>query len=315
MTAKETGAGDNIRIEETQGNLLTAMGLTAEGGAHVEYGKNAILSINGKEIVRSSNNISVDGVNIELLQKTGEKDIPIIVSLNEDGSSLLDPIKKFLEDYNALLDLMNGLISEKPDPKYQPLSEEQKSDMTEKQIEQWEEKAKSGILKGDPILRNLLSELRGAMQSSAAAGGLNLFDLGITTGGYQDYGKLKISDEGKLLETLKTRGQEVAHFFTAPKTGLANRLDEIIQGAVKKTGGKNNRGTLIELAGIEATTSDFENSISEKIKSANMKIAALQLRLTAEESQLWRKFTAMETALQRLDVQSSMLMQFMDNRQ
>ncbi len=314
LTAKETGAGDNIRIQETQGNLMTALGLTDAGGANIEYGKNAILSVNGREIVRSSNDILIDGVNIELHQKTGKEDPPLIITLNEDASSLLDPIKNFVEDYNALLDLINGLTSEKPNPKYQPLSEEQKSEMTDKQIEQWEEKAKAGILRNDPVLRGLLSELRGAMLGSISKGSINLFDLGISTGSYQDYGKLKINDEAKLIETLKTRGPEVMELFTGKERGLANRMYETIQGAIKNTGGKNHRGSLIELAGIEASTSDFENSISERINRANKRIAELQMRLTSEESQLWRKFTAMETALQRLDIQSGMLMQFMDNR-
>lgn len=313
LTAKEAGAGGNIKIEETGGNLLGALGLTQDCGALVTYGKNAVLSVNGKEITRSSNNILVDGVNIELLKTTENLSEPVVISLKEDASSLLEPIKKFLEDYNALLDLMNGLVSEKPDSKYQPLSEEQKSEMTEKQIERWEENAKAGILRSDPVLRGLLSDLRTAMRSSAKSGGINLFGLGISTGGYQDYGKLKITDESKLIEALKTRGAEVQELFTTPETGLANRINDIIQGAVKRTGVKNTRGTLIELAGIEASSSDFENSISDTIKNTNKRIESLQLMLTAEESRLWRKFTAMEMALQRLDAQNSILMQFAGN--
>lgn len=313
LSAKETGAGDNIIIKEEQGNLLFTLGLTPESGAHVEYGKNAVLSVNNKEITRSSNNITIDGVNIELLEKIKADDGPTVITLKQDASALLDPIKKFIEDYNCLLDLMNGLVSEKADPKYLPLSEEQKSEMTEKQVEQWEEKAKAGLLRNDPILRNLLFELRSAMMGNAKKGGINLFDLGISTGGYQDYGKLKIDNETKLTDALKTRGSEIAELFTAQESGLANKLNDIIQGAIKRTGPKNQRGTLIDLAGIEASTSDMENSIFDKIKNANKRIEELQARLTAEEARHWRKFTAMEAALQRLDIQGAMLMQFYNN--
>lgn len=312
FTAKETGAGDNIIIAEEQGNLLSSLGLTAESDAHLKYGRNAILSVNNKEIVRSSNNITVDGVNIELFREI-TSDESVIITLKQDASSLLDPIKKFIEDYNSILDLINGLVSEKSDPKYLPLSEEQKSEMTEKQIEQWEEKARAGILRNDPLLRNLLSGLRSAMLGSAKKGGINLFDLGITTGGYQDYGKLKIDNEAKFAEALKTRGNEIAELFTDAENGLANKLNDIIQGAVKRTGPKNQRGTLIDLAGIESSSSDMENSIFDAIKNKNKRIEELQARLTAEETRHWRKFTAMEAALQRLDIQGAMLMQFYNN--
>lgn len=312
FTAKETGAGDNIIIAEEQGNLLSSLGLTAESDAHLKYGKNAILSVNNKEIVRSSNNITVDGVNIELFREI-TSDESVIITLKQDASSLLDPIKKFIEDYNSILDLINGLVSEKSDLKYLPLSEEQKSEMTEKQIEQWEEKSRAGILRNDPLLRNLLSGLRSAMLGGAKKGGINLFDLGITTGGYQDYGKLKIDNEAKFAEALKTRGNEIAELFTNAENGLANKLNDIIQGAVKRTGPKNQRGTLIDLAGIESSSSDMENSIFDAIKNKNKRIEELQARLTAEETRHWRKFTAMEAALQRLDIQGAMLMQFYNN--
>lgn len=315
MTAKETGAGENIIIKEKEGNLLTALGLTVESGAEVKYGQNAILSVNGQEIQRNYNVFNIDGISIELNEATKEGSEPITISVTEDSSSLREPIEKFLEDYNALIDLMSGLISEKPNPEYPPLSEEQKSEMTEKQIEKWESEAKLGILRGDPVLRTLLSDLRNAMNSTAKDGGLRLFDIGISTGSYQDNGKLKIADEGKFLEALKTSGAEIAEMFSTAETGIANRLNAVLEGAIKKSGPKNYRGKLIELAGIDQTTSDVENNITKTIESANKRIAALRLRLSAEESRLWSKFTALETALQRLDVQNSMLLQFSFNGQ
>jgi flagellar hook-associated protein 2 len=315
LTAKETGAGDNIRINQTEGNLLSALGLTAEGGAAVTEGKNAILSINGIEIVRSSNMFSVDGVGIELHETTKAGAAPINITIQEDSSALMEPIKKFLDDYNALIDLINGLISEKPDPKYPPLTEEQKSDMTEKQIEQWESKAKVGLLRGDPVLKNLLSDLRSSMSGVARSGGISLYEMGISSGGYADNGKLKINDEGKLIQALKTRGSDIAELFTAAETGLSNKVNNVIQKAIKSTGDLDTRGSLIRIAGIELSTSDTQNNISKIIEESNKRIAALQLRLTANESRLWKQFTAMETALSRMNVQSAILMQFSSNGQ
>lgn len=312
MVAKETGAGENIRIEETQGNLMEALGLTPDSGASVVYGKNALLTVNGKEIVRSSNDINIDGVNIQL-HKTTEADAdPITITLKNDSTALMEPIKKFVEDYNALVDLINGLTKEAVYSDYQPLSEEQKSEMTEKQIEQWEEKAKSGILRGDRILIGIASKLQTAMMGAAKSGGITLYEMGITSAGYQENGKLKI-DENKLAEALRTRGNEIADLFTTAETGLAHRINDIIDSAIRKTGPEEQRGSLVKMAGIEATTSDMRNSITQTIERTNKLIDAMKKRLTDEETRLWRKFTAMETAIQRLNVQSLMLMQFSGN--
>ena len=128
----KTGAGENIKIEQTQGNLMEALGLTAESGASVVYGQNALLTVNGKDIVRSTNEINIDGVTIQLHQTTEEDADPITITLENDATSLKEPIKKFVEDYNALMDLINGLVKEAVYGDYQPLSEEQKSEMTRK---------------------------------------------------------------------------------------------------------------------------------------------------------------------------------------
>ena len=312
MVAKETGAGENIKIEQTQGNLMEALGLTAESGASVVYGQNALLTVNGKDIVRSTNEINIDGVTIQLHQTTEEDADPITITLENDATSLKEPIKKFVEDYNALMDLINGLVKEAVYGDYQPLSEEQKSEMTEKQIEQWEEKAKSGVLRGDRILIGIASKLQTAMMTVAESGGISLFQIGITSAGYQENGKLKI-DEAKLEEALRTRGDEIRDLFATAETGLAHRVNNIIEGAIKRTGPDNERGTLIQVAGIENTVSDTRNSISQTIERTNRLIETLRRRLTDEETRLWRRFTAMETAIQQLNVQSMMLMQFSGN--
>jgi len=308
MVAKNTGAGENINIQETDGNLMSALGLTPESGASVVYGKNALLTVNNTDIIRSSNDINIDGVNIKLLQTT-EDEKPITITLEEDSSSLMDPIKKFVEDYNTMIDLINGLTKETVFSDFQPLSDEQRDEMSEKEIEKWEEKAKSGLLRGDSLLRGIASRLQTVMMGTVQSGGISLYDMGITSAGYQENGKLKI-DENKLAEALRTRGSEIRDLFTDPDKGLANRINDVINTAIKRSGVKNQRGSLVDMAGIESSSSATENNISETINRTNKLIASLQARLSAEESKQWRKFTAMEKALQRMNEQSAILMQF-----
>lgn len=304
MVANNSGAGENIVINDTKGNFMEALGLLGVN-AEVNYGVNALLKVNGQEINRSSNNINIDGVKIELLEKTSE---PINVTMKDDATLLLEPFKKFVEDYNSMINLVNSLIKEKVYSDYQPLSDEQKEEMSETQIKNWEEKAKSGLLRGDTILKGIALKMQSTMYSTAINGGISLHNLGITSAGYLENGKLQI-DESKLKEALKTKGNEIRELFTSEK-GLGNSLNDIIVGAIKTSGVQGKRGTLVEMAGVVSTSSDTENNITEKIQKTNKVISALQTRLSSEESRLWNRFTAMETALQQLNSQSSIISQF-----
>ena len=111
-----------------------------------------MLTVEGQLISRSSNSVNIGGVIIDLL-KTSED--PVVITMRNDPTTLMEPIKKFVEDYNTMIDLINGLVKENVYRDFPPLSEAQKEEMSEKQIEKWEEKAKSGVLRGDSILRGL----------------------------------------------------------------------------------------------------------------------------------------------------------------
>jgi flagellar hook-associated protein 2 len=177
MTAKETGAGNNINITEYTGNLMTALGLTDDAGAKMTPGENALLTVNGQPISRSSNSFEIDGTKITLNKTT---DVETKLTLTEDATSLTDTIKKFVEDYNSMIDLINGLIKEEVFKDYPPLSDAQKEEMTESEITAWEKKAKSGILRGDNLLRSITSKLQSVV-TGLSVNGMSLYSMGIST--------------------------------------------------------------------------------------------------------------------------------------
>jgi flagellar hook-associated protein 2 len=302
ITAKNSGSGENAAIADVSGNFMTALGLTS--GADVDPGVNAILSVDGLSITRSSNTFDVDGVKVTL-ENTSASAVTLTVS--QDSSSLSDSIKKFVEDYNTMVDLVNGYIGEEVDSDYQPLTDEQKADMSESEIATWEKKAKSGILRGDGILRSISSKLQSAV-TGLSVNGFSLYSMGITSAGYTENGKLKI-DESKLKTALETKGDEIRELFSS-ENGLANAISKVITGATKTSGVKGSRCTLVEVAGVDNTTSDTENSIYDQIKRTNKNIKTLKTRLTDEETRLWNKFTAMESAINSLNSQSAMLSSF-----
>lgn len=303
ITAKEMGAAASPTMSETGGNLLTAIGLTVPDAEAVQ-GQNAVLKVNGQTIVRSSNTFDLDGVNIALKETS---DTPVVISLAKDTTELESAIRKFVEDYNHMIDLMHGLAAEKSYRDYQPLSAQQKAEMKDSDIKEWEDKAKSGMLRSDPLLMDLTSKLRAAV-SGTFVDGFSLAQMGIKSTGYTENGKLQIDDD-KLKTALATNGEQITNLFTS-ENGLSTKLFNTLDNAVRTTGPQGKRGSLIEAAGIDATRSDTENGISKQIESTKKMIGTLETRLAKEEQRLWAKFTAMEKALQRLSAQDSFLAQF-----
>ncbi|WP_373485099.1 flagellar filament capping protein FliD [Acetobacterium malicum] len=308
LTSKTSGMGDNIVVDDTSGNLMESLGLNGIENTNMitTAGKNAELTVNNQTIVRTSNSIEVDGVKIELLETSNDA---ITISSKADSTSLKDTIKSFVSDYNNMIEMMNKLVKEDFDSDYPPLTDEQKADMSEKEIETWEAKAKTGLLRGDSILKGIASKMQSMIYGSAVSGGISLYDMGITSAGYSENGKLKI-DEAKLTTAIETKGSAIQELFTTEKTGIAQQLNEIITAATKTSGVKGTRGSLIEMAGYESTLSNTENSITESVTKTNKSIASLRIKLKTEETYYWNKFSALETAMQQLNTQSSMLTQF-----
>jgi flagellar hook-associated protein 2 len=309
MTAKATGSGDRIVVSETNGNFLTALGLTGTNSDTTE-GKNAILTINDQNVVRTSNTINIDGIDVTLNKATTVGDPPITINTVSDTSQLMEPVKKFVEDYNTLIESLNKAVKETVYRDFPPLSDTQKEEMSEEQIKKWEEKARSGMLRGDSLVRGLASKLQESM-AAISVNGVSLSTFGITSAGYNENGKLKI-DEEKLQKALTANPQGFQDLFTAEK-GLSNTLNGFINEAIKTNGPKGTRGYLTEMAGVSSTTSDTENSLADKIKASNEMIRKLQDRLEKEETRLWSRFTAMEKAIQQLNNQSSYISQFSGN--
>ena len=142
MTSKEYGAGFNIEMQDSIGsNLLNS--LFGDGYVY-ESGRNAVLSINGIETQRSSNTFSVDGVTVTLNETTDKAEI---INVSRNTEQIVDGIIEFVDEYNKLVEELTGMIKAKPVYRdYPPLTSAQKKEMSEREIELWEEKAKGGIV-------------------------------------------------------------------------------------------------------------------------------------------------------------------------
>ena len=200
--------------------------------------------------------------------------------------------------------------------------------MTEKEIELWEEKAKSGLLQRDPILQNIVYSMRRALVEPVKGVSINLSSIGITTGSYTEGGKLHI-DETKLKNALRERGDEIMRLFTnrseisySPdntgeqrtqryeESGLIHRLSDILQDNIRTRRDKDGRkGILLEKAGIVGDASEFSNLMDAKLKDMNKRIDEAIDKMIRAEERYWAQFTALETAIQRMSAQSMWLAQ------
>lgn len=324
LLSKQTGAGSTLTIRDEEGsNLLAALGLTA-----VEEGQDAKVEIDNQIIIRNSNNFTVNGVNYSLKKAHPASSDGDSLTVEQDTESVINNIKSFVEEYNKLIDSINGLVKEKYDRNYQPLTDAQKEEMDEKQIEKWEKKAKTGILRGDSILQNITYSMRKALYEKVEGVSITLKDIGIESKSYSDYGKLYV-DENKLKEALTNNPDEVAKLLNGTsaqyptysrdftpeqkqvyynQSGVFRRIASIIEDNVSTTrNAQGYKGILLEKAGIENDLTFTENLLSKELEDYDDRIKTLVNRLTDKEENYYFKFSYLETMISRMNQQSAWL--------
>ncbi|MEG1614304.1 MAG: flagellar filament capping protein FliD, partial [Oscillospiraceae bacterium] len=183
--------------------------------------------------------------------------------------------------------------------KYLPLTDEKKETMSEKEIENWEKKAQTGILANDSTLNSMLTKMRRAMSDVVGDTGA-LHQIGITTGSWRSGGTL-IIDETKLRESLAEDPNKVTQLFTGDN-GIATRLQSVLKETV--AGDVNGPGLLIALAGKPQTGGQDSSVLSGKISSINNTVATLKDRLKTEETRWYGKFTQLESLIAKMNSQS-----------
>ena len=269
----------------------------------VEDGKNARFSIDGTVYERNTNNFNLNGYAIQLTSTSTEA---INIRSENNVDAVVDSLQKFVGAYNAIIDKVNALVQAKAEYRdFPPLTDKQKEAMSEKEVEQWEIKAKEGLVRNDTVLSSLISELRTALSTPVPGSKLSLLDLGITSSNYADRGKLTI-DETKLRNVLNTRTDEVQHLMTS-EDGLIERFNKRLDGYVRST--FSNPGRLVSLAGLANTVSATKNNLNDRITSIDATVKRLQAMYETQRERYWKQFTSLEKAISQMNSQSSWLSQ------
>ncbi|WJM07851.1 flagellar filament capping protein FliD [Paenibacillus sp. PK1-4R] len=259
-------------------------------------------STTAKSFYPESDTLTVNGIKLTLLETTSGT--PSKITTQSDPSKAVETIKSFVDTYNELLGLMNSKLSEQKYRDYTPLTSEQKKDMTEDDIKNWEERAKSGLLKNDTILSSTVASMRTIITSNLKG----LSEAGITTGQYYEKGKLQI-DEAKLNDALSSNPDKVLSIFRGSISdidgkgifsGLRTELNSTLDLFVKKVGTSNRDSDA-------SMTLKTESIMGEQLKNYNKGISDLERKMTAWETRYYKQFAAMEKAMNQFQSQSSSL--------
>ena len=290
-------------------------------------GKNAIYSIGGPALEQKTNTFTQNGLTITL---NGTSTTATTINTKLDTQANFDSIKKFVDKYNDLIDKMNKKVREEKYRDFQPLTDAQRKDLSEDEVKKWEEKAMSGVLKNDSFLREGMDAFRSAISSKIDTGYSYTVDsksvelnymsqIGITsTSDFRDGGKLKI-DETKLKKMLEEQPEGVYKLFTADAPEPVKNSDGSVtpnpgglDGFVRQIQGfaTTMRDKISKVAGLDgavATTYRLGKSLADLDKS----MLTWEDKLTKKENAYYRRFAAMEQAMNQANSQSATLASYL----
>ena len=346
FTAKESGEGGQIEMGDGLAQALFGK-VDIKDETTYTAGQDAIFkaTVNGSTMYlsRSSNTFDMDGMSVTLKgtfnntdrgtdadpikssdltgmtsaneSKMFEKGESVTFTSKSDTDTIVDAIKQMVEDYNKIVTEVKGAYSDMPlqqtnGSKYEPLTEEQKADMSESEIEAYEEKAKTGLLFGDNDLSSLYNALRSAVTPGGSDGSL-LRSIGINTSYSEGLTTIEL-DESALREALETNPDQVKDIFTKSKDngassdGLMTSIQKVTTRYAATTGAT--KGILIEKAGSKySPTAALDNTLLDQMNEIDDQIETWQNKMSDKVDYYTNKFTQLEMLIQQMNSQSSTL--------
>ena len=328
FSATANGASGKIDVGGGFANIFGAFNTTD--------GQDAIVTVKyagsdqTMDLVRDSNSFKVDGMTISVNGEfgyvkdaaTGELKLDpsaeaVTFDAKVDEDKIVETVKKMVEEYNEIIELVNKETRTKPNRDYPPLTSAQKKELSESEIEAWEEKAKEGLLFNDNDLKGLSNSLRFVLSPADQAA---LKKIGLTTSSTtSDNGKLSF-DESAFRAALKSDPEGVKEMFTkeavkdedgnvVSQAGIAVNMKTAFDKYAKTLG--EPKGILIERAGsIKSPASITQNAVYKQLEEIDARIESLQDTLKMEQDRYIKQFTALESVIAQMNSQSSWLSQF-----
>lgn len=280
--------------------------LSANAGATRVTAQDAVIELNEAEYTSSSSNFSINGLNINALAETGDQ--AITINTTQDNQGIYDKVKDFLTTYNEIINEMQSLYNADSAKGYNPLTDDQKEEMSEKEIEKWEDKIKSAILRRDSSLGTLITKMTQAMSNPIQINGrgYSLSDFGIQTLGYLNAAKNEqyayhiygdeddsatSSKEDKLMAMINSDPDTVINYMQSLASNLYNAVGNEMKSSNLRT----------------AYTVYNDKEMANDQKSYEKLIKQWETKIADMEDRYYKKFSKMEATLAKLQSSTSAL--------
>jgi len=306
-TADIAGLGLSAIQDDGNGNMsLVSDGVDINGDptykSTMVKAADSKITYNGAELTSSSNTIIANGLTIDLKGVTDTNET-ISLNITDDTQAVYDMVKDFVKQYNDILTKMNDTYYADTAKGYDPLTDDEKTTMSDTEIETWETKIKDSLLRRDDSLGTLLSDMKSKVGGSTNVSGTNysLASFGIGSTNYTEKGILHIngdvdedaasSKDNALLTALTTNPEAVMKTL--------NDIGNNLYASITKTMTSSSLRSALKVYNdkeITKTITNYKDDLNEE-----------EDRLTKIEDRYYSQFSAMETALAKINSQSSSL--------
>lgn len=311
VSAVDTGTANDFSFADgTDADVLSALGLTG-GSSHKEEAADATIVLNGVTYTSGSNTFSINGLTITAKEKT-QGDSFVSLSTSTDYDAVYDTIKSFIKEYSSLVNEMDKLYNAESADSYKMLTSEEKEAMSDEEVEEWENKIKSALLRRDDTISNLTGALRSAMLETYNVGGktYSLSSFGINTLSYflaadNEKNAYHIDGDPDDADTSAEPDKLKAAIASSPETvmGFFQKLADNMYTKMSKLSSTNNYrsfGNYYEDKKLKAEQDDWD----QKIKKYEDYVAKI-------EDRYYKQFTRMEKVMGQMNSQQNYISQMM----
>lgn len=282
---------------------------SADGtGMVVIEAADSIVQVNGATLTSSNTTLDVNGLSLNLVSAS---DREVKVTVSNDSTAVYDAIKDFVEQYNSALSEMNKYYYADSSRGYDPLTDDQKEAMSDEEVEKWETKIKDSLLRRDSTLSGILETFRtsltGITVKASDGKTYSLANLGITTGkDYKEYGLLHIkgdeddTDYADSENTLQSMINSDPDIVMEVMSGIASNLYNNINKKISTT------------TTMKSALSFYnDKEMTKQMTQYKKDIKSWETKLSDMEDRYYKQFSAMETALSKLQSQQNSLASYL----
>lgn len=296
------------KVQDSQSILNQSSTLTNTGAKKID-GCDSEIKLNGITYTSSLNTYSINGLSITAMQATGDGDTnAITVTTATDTQAIYDKIKSFLTQYNSLINEMTSLYNADTAKGYEPLTDDEKSAMSDSEVEKWEEKIKSSLLRRDDSLESVMNLMTNAMSQPVTIDGKKYYlsSFGIKTLGFlnapenqqnayhidgDEDDTATSGNEDKLMAMINSDPDTVVSFMQQLTTNLYDAI-----------------GTKMKSSSVSSIYKVYnDKEMASEYSDYTTTIKKWEQKLQDQEDAYYKKFSAMETALSKLQSQTSSL--------